>query len=491
MSFRFLLVCGLLMILAVPGAQATEGRIFTLWPLIDYRSAPAADYASLHLLGPLLKFESSSETTRTAVRPLFFHESNAAEPSSTTDLLFPVATIDQGEDLTNFQLLRLLTYDFGARDSGSKDEFMLFPLLFYSHPPGRDASFALFPLGGRIEGKYGRERIDFALFPLYARTSTKELTTTNIPWPIFSWVEGEGVSGWQLWPLYGYTEKRGSYHKRFFLWPLFFRNEVTLPGNESLRETVIFPLWASVDSPSFQAQNLLWPFFTHTADHENGFEEWDFPWPLLRLTQGEVRNGVRVLPFYARERVGAYEKRWFLWPLYKIEERDSDILDYRRDRIAYFLYSDTEERRHGEELPRKKRVALWPLFTYENIDGLASFSTLALLEPFFPDHERIERNWAPLWQLYQTRWDRQGNQASSLLWNLYWKEKRGEDLRWELFPLVHYRHDSAVGVDLSLFKGLLRYRRNVDRTKLTFLFLPWGPSWAAAAPSIAPPGALK
>ncbi|HAD04873.1 MAG: hypothetical protein A2005_09030 [Desulfuromonadales bacterium GWC2_61_20] len=491
MISRVFLYCGLLLLFAAPRAQAAQSRVFTLWPVLDYRSAPAADFSSFHLLGPLIKYESSSTTTRSAVRPFFFHESSAAEHTSTTDLLFPVATIDQGDNLKSFQFLRLLTFDFAARESGSKDEFMLFPLLFYNHLPGRDATFALFPLIGRIEGKYGRERIDFVLFPLYARTSTKELTTTNLPWPIFSWVEGEGVSGWQFWPLYGFTEKSGRYHKRFFLWPFFFRNDLSLAGDETLRETLVFPVWASIDSPSYQSQHLLWPFFGHTADRDAGYEEWDFPWPLLRLTRGERRNGVRILPFYTRERIDAYQKRWFLWPLYKIEERDSEILTYRRDRIAYFLYSDTEERLRGEDFPRKKRVALWPLFTYENKDGLARFSTPALLEPFFPENERIERNWAPFWRLYQVHWDRQGNEAASLLWNLYWKERRGEDLFWELFPLAHYRHEAAVGVDLALLKGLFRYRRSGERTKVTFLFLPWGPSWATPASNPLPPGALR
>lgn len=490
MSMRVVIVCGLLLLLFVPEAKVAEARVLTLWPAVDYRSDPPHDYASLHLVGPLLKYEHTADTTRWALRPLFYYENTAAGHLSTTDILFPLASVDQGDDLKRFHLLRLVTLDFGARESGSKNEFMLFPFIFYSHQSDRSPTFALFPLGGRIEGKYGRERIDFALFPLYSRTSTKELTTTNILWPFFSWVDGENVSGWQFWPLYGRTEKLGSFDKRFFLWPFIMRNDLGLGSSEPRREIVVFPLWASIDSPSLQAQNLLWPFFTHTNDQENGYEEWDFPWPLLRLTYGEGRDGIRMIPFYANERIGDYRKRWFLWPLYKIEESKTETFSYRRDRIVFFLYSDLEERLLNEELPHKKRVALWPLFTYENIDGLASFSTLALLEPFFPDNERLVRNWAPLWRIYQTRWDRRGNQASSLLWNLYWKEARGDDVFWELFPLVRYRHEATAGVDLSLLKGFFRYRRGPERTKLSFLFLPWGPSWVSSPPRPAPPGAL-
>jgi hypothetical protein len=106
---------------------------------------------------------------------------------------------------------------------------------------------------------------------------------------------------------------------------------------------------------------------------------------------------------------------------------------------------------------------------------LSHFSTLALLEPFFPNNEQIERNWSPLWRIYQRRWDSAGNNASTFLWNLYWKERRGDDLLFELFPLIYYRDEESLQhFELSLLKGLYRYTRESERSCSYLFYLPWG-----------------
>ena len=221
------------------------------------------------------------------------------------------------------------------------------------------------------------------------------------------------------------------------------------------------------------SRTWLWPFFSHVENTERGYEEWNFPWPLLRRTQGTYREGVRVLPFFADERTGDYRRRWYLWPLYRIEETRTDLLERRRDRLVYFLYSDLREK-VLEEAHGRRRVALWPLFTYERRGGVSHFMTLSLLEPFFPENEGIERNWAPLWRLYQRKWDAHGNRISSLLWNLYWKERRGSDFAMEIFPLVSYRREEREGTDLSVLKGLARFRSGPEGRKIHLLYLPWG-----------------
>ncbi len=159
--------------------------------------------------------------------------------------------------------------------------------------------------------------------------------------------------------------------------------------------------------------------------------------------------------------------------MYRIEQLQTEMLDRRRDRVLFFLYSDLRESWNGQEVPAKRRRALWPLFTYENVQGVSRFHTLSLLEPFFPENPAIERNWSPLWRLYQRRWDEHGNEVSSLLWNLYWKERRGDDLAMEIFPLVRYQREDDR-VDLRLLKGLVRYRRGEQGRQINLFFLPWG-----------------
>lgn len=474
---KYLWICLLLTALALPSAAAgesEEGRVSTFWPLYDYRASPRHNYSSLHLLGPLFKLESKGAETEFSLRPLLFHAWEAEGEDTYTEVLYPLGAGKTGENLTSFHGVHLLNYDFGEPQQGSENEFMLFPFLFYGEHEQHGTFFALFPLGGTLYEKFARDEIKFTLFPLYGRTVKGSTVTTNILYPVFARIQGEEESGFKLWPLYGQSEKRGVYRKRFALWPIFYSQEVALDSEYPRRRLGVFPLYTSDLSTQREARTVLWPFFSHIQDHQRGYEEWNFPWPLIRVTAGRYKEGMRVLPLYADERVGAGRSRWFLWPLYKIEEIDSDFLYRRRDRVLFFLYSDLIEANKDADGSPKRRRAFWPLFQYESNQGVHHFSTLALLEPFFPDHRGILRNWAPWWRLYQVRWDDRGNEISSLLWNFYWKERRGHDLAWELFPLLNYRRENQQVVELSLLKGLLALRQQDSERRLHLLYLPWG-----------------
>jgi hypothetical protein len=103
-------------------------------------------------------------------------------------------------------------------------------------------------------------------------------------------------------------------------------------------------------------------------------------------------------------------------------------------------------------------------------------NALALLDPLFPGNQAIERSWSPLWRIYQQRWDRQGNQVVSLLWNLYWQERQGENLAFELFPLVDYRRQTTA-TRLRLLKGLITLRSEAQTRCLSLFYLPWDMCW--------------
>lgn len=465
-------------LLLLPAAAFGQGGgVFTLWPLVDYRHSDEVGYSSLNLLGPLVNLEKKGPEREFGLRPLYFR-ADAGDGTSYSEFLYPVGTAKSGAEHSLWQGIHLLEYDFGAREQGCKNEFMLFPFVFYGErTEERDGYFALFPFGGRILEKFGRDEIRFTLFPLYSRTRKEATTVSNVLWPVFATIRGEQESGWKVWPLVGSSHKEGVYRKRFWLWPIFFRYDLRLDTDNPSRRRAVFPLYVREESPQRSSRTYLWPFFSHVEDRRRDYEEWNFPWPLFRVASGTHKESRKFLPFYADERVGDYRKRWFLWPIYKIESTDSESLLQRRHRVLYFLYSDLEETVPAGGAPRKKRVAFWPLFTYERLKGVSRFHLFSLLEPFFPESESVERNWAPLWRLYQRKWDLHGNEISTLLWNLYWKERRGPDLAAELFPLFSYRREAGRGVDFRLFKGLFRYRAGAGGKRVNLLYLPWGIRW--------------
>lgn len=72
-------------------AWAGQSTVFTLWPVVDYRASEDASYKSLHLLGPLFKFESKGDETEYALRP-FLNLATDEAGSSQAEVLYPLAT---------------------------------------------------------------------------------------------------------------------------------------------------------------------------------------------------------------------------------------------------------------------------------------------------------------------------------------------------------------------------------------------------------------
>lgn len=463
----------LLLLFAASPTRADDATVFTLWPLADYRSSASSEYKSLHLLGPLIKVESKGDEIEYAVRPFFYRA--ADNDSSQTEFLYPLAVERTQPDTDYFDLLHLLNVDFGAREGGSSNQFYLFPFLFYGEDPEQGRYAALFPLGGTLYDWFGRDRINFVLFPLYGHTETGSTRNDHFLWPFFSRTSGEKESGFSIWPIYGQSRKTGVYRKTFFLWPIHFDQETGLDTGNPVSRFAILPFWFEHESRDYSQRAVLWPFFSWTQDRGKEYEQWDAPWPLVRVTKGTSRHGLRLLPLYSDETIEARRKRWFLWPLYQIEDINTELIDRQRHRVLFFLYSDLFERKL-ETAEEKRRIDFWPLFGYHRENGVSRLNVLSLVEPLFPENQAIERSWSPLWRLYQQRWDEQGNHVVSVLWNLYWHERQGSQLAWELFPLFDYRR-TRVDTRLRLLKGLVGLRHNDDQRCLSLFYLPWETCW--------------
>ena len=101
----------LLLILSVlccaTSALASDATLSTFWPLYDYRASKSADYQSLHLLGPFLKYETKGEETEYALRPLFYRAVDE-EGVSRTDVLYPLFGHKKDRESSSFHLFHLL-----------------------------------------------------------------------------------------------------------------------------------------------------------------------------------------------------------------------------------------------------------------------------------------------------------------------------------------------------------------------------------------------
>jgi hypothetical protein len=498
-SYRILITLILFIVTAAPLraedpplAKPTEaGELITVWPLIDYRDSPKEGFSNLSILGPLFKWQKTSEQQDLALRPLFYTVSDARSDSAATDYLYPLATSESTPNVTRFQALQFYQKNVFRKEEEKKQErdFMLFPFLITGTSRKHGPYTSLFPIYGDIYDRFWRDEYHYVLFPLYGRTVKNGTTNWNVLYPVFSVTAGENETGFQMWPLYGQAAKEGVYRKRFALWPLFMQEEKGLDTANPVSKLYLLPLYAASDSATASSRSYLWPFFGHSLDRAAKEESWDLLWPLWRFVRGEQRNTTFVLPFYGHEQNRDDGKTWYLWPLWKREQLRSPSYRQDKDRLLYFLFSDNVET-WPTDSAQQRRTALWPLFVYNrSTKGVKSVSFPAPVEPIL-NKDGIEKNWAPFWRLYQQRWNDRGDSAASLLWNLYWHEKRGADIAYELFPLLRYRAESRLN-EVQILKGLVNYRKQADRHQLRLLWLPFGFNWvettaASAAVPVTP-----
>jgi len=456
---------------AEPPRPGAAGDIVTLWPLFDYRSSPATGFANLSILGPLFKREQSGTTTKTALRPLFFTLSDDAR--SDTDILYPLASTGSTQTGSDTQVLKL--YQKHVDRVGTdheRNETMLFPFYISGVSDTHGPYTSVFPFYGDIYGRFWRDEYHYALFPLYGRTVKKGTTSTNYLYPFFNSVSGDQESGFHIWPLYGSSAKEGIYEKSFALWPIYSHERSGLDTPNPTESRNLLPFYASSRSPQQTSTHIPWPLCGVVRDSEGKVTQRDILWPFWMTASTKESSTERWLPFYAETKAKGNSSRWLMWPLYREQAIESANFRQEKTSLLYFLFSRSDESwpQAGKE---RARSTLWPLYAWKrDEDRVRTLSMPALVEPVIWN-DGVENNWAPLWRLFIARWDDAGNNAVSLLWNLYWQERRGDDLAWELSPLVSYR-SSGGSSDFRLLKGLFGYGTDKERTTLRVLWIPFG-----------------
>ncbi len=484
-----------LMIPAAGYAADAAGGGLNLWPFYDERYDPVDRIHSRRVLGPLLEFGHSrdGEIQIRAFRPLFHWREEKPAQRLEWEALYPLMSYTRTEEDREFQFLQALN----SRSEGSdpqerEDRFDLFPLYLSGRTETGETYRAVLPFGGRALNRLGLDEIEFVLFPLYARFRRNDVETKYFPWPLVSRTRGENHSGFRIVPFYGEEVRAGVFEKRFVLWPLYLHQRTGLDGDDPEETLALLPFYVSQRSRARDSTSILWPFFTHTQDRKRQYEQWDVPWPLVKIASGEGRTIRRFLPFFSVERrllrneFLLRELRstdlMVLFPLYMQSQEEIPGSLKVRDRVLWWLYSDTRETgRDGST----RRVDAWPFFRYQrDREGAVVFQTLALLEAFMPGNELIERNYSPLWALYTYRRNPEGDEVRSVLWNLVRHEVTQGEVAWEILgPLLAYRERGETA-RLSVLAGLFEYQvRHGIRSVRLFR----GPTvtWTAPPPPVA------
>lgn len=432
------------------------------------------------------------------LRPLFIHDRLPGGVAQ-TDFLYPLGTIRRKPDELTWQLLPLARYSRVAEAEGERWSFLtLLGFYFAGFPDGRRVR-AWFPVAGIVEGYLTFERLEWVLFPLYARSVRQGRATYHFLWPVFAYGRDERSASWRVWPLIGRTWREGSSDRRYLLWPVFQLQRSNLKAREELHrfDAMVFPLYGYTRQGAFRSHGILWPFFGYSYDSDSGFWAWDGPWPLVRVSRPGSGDGpyrTRFWPFLGHYRGDDLDHRYVGWPVYsRRKEEYPDGTKRAYNAVPIWQWS----RREFEDPARKRErwTKLWPF--YRSFDaGEHGRKAYLSLDPLW-NLPTFDRHYAWLWEAYSREWAPDVVHERS--WLGLWRRERGPDERRTyiagLWSSRHYSREGRPVVERSLAFGLIRWRSSSGSLRLLLPALP-GPGWPlermpSSLPSQAPepPGA--
>lgn len=447
-------------------AQAEEANY---WPFWVQRGADGAGRPwGWERLGPLA-FETHREPYAVqGLRPLLAKLAYAGTGVEAYHFAYPLFSFFRDGEAYHWSLFNLASQaKFRLSGGGYGTSFELFPFLFYQETGQEETSYkALFPVAGELKNRFGSDRTRFFLFPLWLERMKGDTTRTGLPWPFVQWQTGPHSSGFGLWPLGGHFRREGDYEHSYGLWPFFYHRKDQLDRAIPRERWGALPFYTTERAEGLKSETFVWPFFGYTREWapRAPYREARYFWPFFVQGRGENKYKNRWMPFYTHERIGNYEKWWYLWPLLRRSEHTDQRLEITRTQLLYFLWWDEVQRGDGFEA---RKQHLWPLYSYwDNGAGTRQLQALSPLEVFFPHNQVIRETWSPLFALY--KYDRRGESVRhDFLWSLV-SYQRGPQENWlHLGPF--FQRDWGPGyASWEILHGLYgRYhRQNETRTRL-------------------------
>jgi hypothetical protein len=468
-SFTHRQICWLLFALNL--SFQSFGEDFSAGPLFDKFKLTLDLGHRTEAIGPFFYDQESDSEKTWVISPLFSHDSNPAVESSEDDFIYPLLTFEHFGTEYRWQFCQLLSFSGGKGPQDfEKRRFTVFPFYFQQRSPDTNENYtALVPFYGHIENRLFRDDIFFVMFPLYSETRKKDVVTDNYLYPFFHLRHGDGLHGWQFWPLVGDEHKDttvqtngfgekvifGGHDNFFALWPIYF-NQTDGIGTDDLEKfRAVLPFYSSLRSPERDSTSVLWPFFEDIDDRGKKYHEWEGPWPFVVVARGEGKTTTRIWPLFSQAHNNSLESDFYLWPLYKYNRLLAGTLDQERTRILFYLFVSLTEK-NTETKAEQRRVDFWPLFTWHrDFNGNSRLQILAPVEPLLPNNRGIERNWSPLWSLWRDEKNpKSGANSQSLLWNFYRRDATPRSKK------------------CSLMFGLFQYQSGSESTGLRLLYIP-------------------
>ncbi len=134
---------------------------------------------------------------------MFSHDADPGVESREDDFLYPLLTYERYGREYRWQFIQLFSFAGGANPDDSENRrFTIYPLYFQQRSSDSNENYtALIPFYGHLKNRLMRDEIFFVMFPLYSETRKRDVVTDNYLYPFFDLQHGDGLHGWQFWPL--------------------------------------------------------------------------------------------------------------------------------------------------------------------------------------------------------------------------------------------------------------------------------------------------
>jgi len=465
--------------------------ISALSPIFEYSSKDNEHFLAFH---PLFSQTKSTTTTELDILyPIFRYTGKKTDTPQIKEekkwILFPLF-VKRNRTLNNNIKLKttvLFPIFFYGRYSDGKGYLIILPFIFYAknspvfvpiYLPSKQNFEAFFPLYGNFKKFLGKDSLKFFLFPLFVHSEKKEMKCTSIIWPIFGLFYGEKISGFRLFPLFGFAKKINEEDKietsAYFIWPLghhkrypasikkstppisldmFFPFFINFKKGNTIIE-YYFPFWGRKKSSNQSTTSYLFPFLMVTKNTKDKFSQYRFFGILFNRKTGETKKETQLFPFYGVKKRTNYKRNYVLWPFYTSAEDKMKNVNYKRKYLFPFYISQKKEFNDGSI---EKKSCLFPFFGKKKLrDGNISFQTLWLF--WYTEDKGIDRNWAPLWAFYKSTKKLNGDFCKSVFGRLYYSEQCDGKKKKEI-NLFIYRYSSNNKESRHTFFGLISLKK--------------------------------
>lgn len=464
-------------IIGIVGSLVLQG-IFTtasaewdnFWPFwVAEENCCEAASCKENVLGPIFEQKITESGCLGAFRPIALHMENDKYREKFDYLLYPIFSHHRFQGGYNWNMFNL----FAGGNQCNEKKLTLFPILLGKQTGDPCTSYsAMFPFGGKVRNFLGKDAIGWLMFPLYLQIEHRGSICHSLPWPFIRWQTGPDSGGLALWPIFSHFWKEGEYDHGNLLWPLIYEwhDDLSCPV-PSIRKGFL-PFYAYEDSARRYSWTVIWPFFSHIEMRNRNYVEDHLFWPFFVQGRGDNEYVNRWAPFYTHSIRRGIDKRWYLWPLFKIVDREECGVHINQQQLLYFVFwKQTQRSIENPCWPEAKKVHLWPLYCYwDNGAGKKQFQLLSPFEVFFPTNQAVRNLYSPLFAIFRFEQLCPGHSRYSILFDLIATEKTATSQRLSIGPLLDVECGECKS-QIQILKGFLGYVKENGKKSFKFLWI--------------------